>query len=307
MRLSKVGQRLATVLTAAAISTAGALVGPALPAHAGLPPFLESDTSPFDATSPKNITVSCPYGSLFAVGGEINGNDGSVLMTRMHPDSDLRTAIVRAEALHPGSVEFSVTVYAVCINSSARPTRVSTSDQHGSTVSTECTGQDTMLGFGFALDRPLGSWRVDSLLPSADMKQATVHVAGGSGTGSLTAFGICYFVARDQGEPAPFQVSAQAMTNGNWPTTVITPTAGGTTFGIGGSVTGSGFVHLDALVPLTRQDAAVRGTRANTAAQDHPAVPGAPVRTAPGAHLVNATGGEDGSVFVSENRSGTFH
>jgi hypothetical protein len=306
MRLSKAGQRVATVCTVALIGTAGALVGPASPAHAGLPPFLESDTSAFDATSPKNITVSCPYGSLFAVGGEINGNDGSVLMTRMHPDSDLRTAIVRAEALHPGTVEFSVSVYAVCINSASRPTRVSTSDEHESTVSTGCTGQDTMLGFGFALDRPLGSWRVDSLLPSADLKQATVHAAGGSGSGSLTAFGICYFVARDPGEPAPFQVAAQAITNGNWPTTVITPTAGGTTFGVGGAVTGPGFVHLDALLPLTRHDAAVRGTRANTAAQN-PAVPGAPVRRAPGPSLGNSTGGEDGSVFVSENRSGTFH
>src|SRR6267154_758808 len=88
----------AVVIAVAAAAAIGAIVGPAPSAYAGLTPVVEERTSLFGLSSPRSITVECPSGSwVFAVGGQIIGNNGSVLMTRMSPSDDLKSAIVEAK------------------------------------------------------------------------------------------------------------------------------------------------------------------------------------------------------------------
>jgi hypothetical protein len=259
-----------------------------------LTPVVEQRTSLFGLSSPRSITVECPSGSwVFAVGGQIIGNNGSVLMTRMSPSDDLRSAIVEAKVRGNPTVPFAVTAYAVCVLGVQRPSLVVETVDQSSTVSARCPDRTVLTGFGYALDRSVDTWRVDAVVPDPALQQVMLHAGGGGTPGSLTAVGICYEVHTDPTQAPPHRADAISNVDGTWPQSVSTPSDTGLTFGVGASVTAPGEVHIDALVPLTRDVGGARATRANG--------------TAAAAQVQRTGDGDDGSVSTFGVRIGTFH
>jgi hypothetical protein len=285
-------QRMYVRWAAAAVAATVAWVGlaPAAPARAAVPPAVHQRTSDITSDPIKSVTVTCPNQSyVFALGGEIVGGDGDVLLTGLYPGPELHSARAVAQARSPHPAPFGVRVTAVCQPFTIRPPHlVQETVQGGVAIDATCPGETVLFGLGYLLDQPVGplSGRVDALVPDVTLKHVAVH-ASGAGPGSrLTVFGICYRPTMDPHQPAPHRVEATTDST-DWPKSVVTEPGEGSTFGVGGQVRADGFAHLDGLVPLS---STVGGARASR-----------------GAGLMLLVDDEEESLTVYGIRGGTFH
>ncbi|MEU8007447.1 hypothetical protein AB0B66_40340 [Catellatospora sp. NPDC049111] len=280
----------------------GAVLAPAAPAAALPDPLvtLVTQISSTD-TDPKTVVVACPKDSwVFAVGGWSNGSDGRVLLTRLEPAADLRSATVSARPRSDSTAAFSLVAQVICARTIVAPTRVANTTMQGSSIEVVCPEPAIMLGFGFAMDRRVDDWRLDELQPDGTLSQATVHVSGSGGTGALTVYGICHTVAEPPGALVNrYRASGIPVTGQTWPKqATLMPMTLGWTFGIGAIVTGLGS-HLDGFRLLPFGDGISRADRV-------PVLPGLPLRTpARTASLIGPA--EDPSLTTVGARIGTFH
>ncbi|WP_155370233.1 hypothetical protein [Catellatospora vulcania] len=286
-----------------AAAVLGAVLAPAAPAAAAADPLvtLEQQTSTTDTVA-KTVVVSCPDESwVFAVGGWVNGSTGRVLLTRLEPAADLRSATVSARPRTDSAVAFSVTAQVICARTVVPPTRVDNTTMQGSSIEVVCPKPTVMLGFGFRMDRRVDSWRIDELLPDGYLSQVSLHASGSGTGGALTAYGICHTAVDLPGAFAGvYRASSFPVTGSTWPKLApLMPNLLGWTFGIGATVSGSDS-HLDGFQLRPFGDGLARADRIN--ATSGLAAPRTPARTA---SLLGPA--EDPTLTTYGARIGTFH
>lgn len=293
--------RTAAVVAAAALGTAGTLIAP-IPAYAGPVVTVEQNASALDA-NPKSVTVDCPDGAwVIAVGGWIENNDGRVLLTRLAPDDDMRSATVAARPRSDTAVQFSIVAEAVCATLEVAPTRVTGTSYGTATAQAACKAPEIMMGFGFALDRRVDTWRVDSVVPSDDLMQLTVHAAGSGAGGALTAIGICHTYDPDEPPNNTGRWIMNGAAGAGWPKTATVDSSMlfGWQLGVGGEVVGPD-AHLDGFRARPFGTSGVRATRPGSA-------PGGWVRLPLGRQGgVMQASGDGAGVTGYVAQIGTFH
>ncbi|BCJ74895.1 hypothetical protein CS0771_44390 [Catellatospora sp. IY07-71] len=236
----------ATVTRVAATVLAATLLG-LLPAPTGAYAdellTLEEETSSTTDTLAKEVTVTCPRGTwVVAVGGWTTGGGGRALLTRMEPSDDLTSAVVAARPGVPPAGGFSLTAQAMCLRDETPPERVEDTVSGDSIVAT-CPDEHQAVGYGFAMHRSSGDWRLDELRPGNALVRVRAQASGTRpALAQLTVVGIClpspeltaFACTREQGPSTPVL----------YPRTVVLPEPDYGYLGIGGSVTGAG-THLD--------------------------------------------------------------
>ncbi|GAB4054390.1 hypothetical protein [Catellatospora paridis] len=290
------------VIVAAAVL--GAVLTPAAPAAALPDPLvtLEQQISPTD-TAAKSVVVSCPDDSwVFAVGGWINGTTGGVLLTRLEPAEDLRSATVSARPRSDSAVAFSVVAQVICARTLVAPTRVANTTMQGSSIEAACPEPAVLLGFGFAMDRRVDNWRLDEMAPDGYLSQVSVHTSGSGGGGALTAYAICHTVVEPPGALINlYRAIGIPVTGQTWPKlATLMPMTLGWTFGIGATVSGPGS-HLDGFQLRPLGEGQARADRTGAL----PGLPGLPVPAARPASLLGPA--DDPSLTTYGARIGTFH
>ncbi|MEV0457966.1 hypothetical protein [Catellatospora methionotrophica] len=283
-----------------AVAVLGAVLAPAAPAAAVPDPLvtLEQQISGTD-TTPKTVVVSCPKDSwVFAVGGWVNGSTGGVLLTRLEPAADLRSATVSARPRSDSAVAFSVVAQVVCARTLVAPTRVGNTTTQGSAIEAACPDPTVMLGFGFAMDRRVDNWRLDELAPDSALARVSVHTSGSGIGGALTAYAICHTVSEPPGALINlYRAVGIPVTGPAWPKlATLLPMDLGWTFGVGATVSGAGS-HLDGFQLRPFGEGTARADRVG-------ALPG--LRT-PSLVASGMAAAEDPSLTTYGARIGTFH
>ncbi len=236
----------ATVIRVAATALAATLLG-LLPAPAGAYAdellSLEEETSSTNNTLAKEVTVTCPDGTwVVAVGGWTTGGGGRALLTRMEPSDDLTSAVVEARPGSALTTGFTVSAQAMCLRGDTPPERVENTVS-GDSVVAVCPEEHQAVGYGFAMNRHAGDWRLDQLRPGAELGRVRAQASGTRpALAQLTVVGIClpspshtaFSCVRQPGPSSPIL----------FPRTVVLPFPDYGYLGVGGSVTGIG-THLD--------------------------------------------------------------
>jgi hypothetical protein len=281
------------------LGAATVFVGPTAPALAGGAPIRVVESTDTNAVTPKQVTATCPDGSLFATGARIVGGDGGVVLTAIIPDavSDSVTVTARARDWVDGA--WSLMAFAVCDRSIQPPGVTSQTAIGQASVTASCPGDTRLTGAGFRLDGWPGIAGVRELAISSNLRDVRVGTAGTAAPEAVTAYGICKEPTGSLG----VVVTSTGTVDGQWPRSA---TAGDTTldmvvYGVGATVTGPADAFLTALVPNLDHNLAVAE-----------AVRGGP----PGAAGQRVTDDEadgedgeddDGSLSVSGLFSATFH
>jgi hypothetical protein len=264
---------------AQAVVVAAVVTGIAAPAAASGGPVREEARSLHNRDAVKTATVECPGGQAFAVGAQIVGGGGGVVLTAMVPHQDLSGATVEAVARtgYPG--EWSVIAYVVCDASPSSIARFDGGAAGTATAGVSCPDGAFVIGVGFRMSGSVDRSQLVSLLPSADLRQVGVRTGGPGVPDGLMAYAICKVPFGDVRDRAEASV---APDDPSWPIAVAT--VDWRAFGVGGAVSGGGF--LTALVPDPDQ-------RRGWARADHPPTSGLRAGLA-----ADADEGEDGSVAV---------
>ncbi|MGW5556532.1 hypothetical protein ACWER9_04800 [Micromonospora sp. NPDC003944] len=295
MRTVDIARRTAAGAVAVALGTAAGAAPPDRPAQAGgLAPVRVDEVSESDGGASKVVTVSCPGArSVFGSGARIVNGNGGVVLTAMEPDAELTTVTVTATARTGHVGDWSVVAYATCDTSTSPPVRATATVGSASTAEVSCPDSTRLVGTGFRVEGPVDQTYVDEVTFGPGLRTVRVHAGGAATPASLTAVGVCKEPTQPTGPPG-VRVEAASGSDGTWPKTVVTASAGpgAHVYGVGGRVTGTGEFFLSALVPSPNLRQA--GAEAVRASQ------------LPGAAAARAGDGE-GSVTVSAVELAAFH
>lgn len=148
----------------------------------------------------KSVAVSCPVGkSALGIGGQINNGLGQVILNDLRPSANLSHATVTGFETQGGSVlNWSVTVFAVCVNTPAGIQRVvATSAANSLTakaITATCPAGKQVHGAGGQINGGFGQVFLDDvsipLLTSVTVN-AIEDETGFVGNWSVTAYAIC--------------------------------------------------------------------------------------------------------------------
>jgi len=245
---------------AAALATAGALVGSATTAYAQAEPFRREAPSAYNMASPKQETATCPGNyRAFASGVKVVNGNGGVVVKRMEPDAALTSVTVEAVARTGYQQPWSVVAYVMCALSTSAPELESDTTYQSSTATATCDPGDRLTGTGFRYGGPINTGYVNGVIPNNGLTQVLVH-AGGAGPepASLTAYAICKEPTQPTGPPG-VRIEATTALPGTWPAMLTVSPIRSWVYGVGAATDAPG-VFFDALVP--NADPSVAGAQA---------------------------------------------
>lgn len=306
MRTANIGRRTAAGAIAVALGTAGLVVVPDAPAHAGgVSPVRVEEISDSDDSGTKIVTATCPGArSVFAAGARVVAGDGGVVLTAMVPNQELTSVTVTATARTGHAGDWSLLAFAICDTSTSPPVRAAATVDSASTAEVSCPDDTRLVGTGFRFVGSVDQTYIDEVAFGPGLRKVRVRTGGDAVPASLTAFGVCKEPTQPTGPPG-VRVEASSAHDGTWPKTAVTddPDPNVHVYAIGASVDGSGEFFLSALVPSLNLRLA--GAEAVQASQ----LPGAAAMGAGRAGVADAGADEDGegSVTVSGLIMAAFH
>jgi hypothetical protein len=160
-----------------------------------------ADSVPFDNSSPKSVTVSCPAGKrVVGAGRDIAGGLGEVVMNST-PNPTLTSVTVSGFEDEDGFAgDWGVAAIAVCASPPPGLQRVAaTSEFHSEgevkTVSARCPAGKNLLGTGAEITGGGGQVVLDDILPNAALTSVLATGVedqnGFAGDWSVTSYAIC--------------------------------------------------------------------------------------------------------------------
>lgn len=239
-----------------ALASAVVLGGILIPAPAVASPIAHTATSIFSGITSKSVTVHCPAGtSVFGIGGRINGDSGSVVLTAIMPDISMSSVTASGHSRPGYTGRWSITVRAVCMAPGLQqPERVITYGFTGNAWA-DCPSGKLLHSSGFYLPNPTGVEYVDEVEanPYYGYTRAHAHATDGSQV-TVAAVSVCAYSGY-LGETTRRRTAFDTES----PKSAIAPPAPwpvNWVFGAGAVIEGGGHVFIDGLGPLENLDGA---------------------------------------------------
>ena len=137
-------------------------------------------TSIVSTDTSKSVSVSCgPTKFLAGMGARVNGGNGMVALTGVVPTTAMTAVTAHAEARVSFTAPWSLTVFAVCIDSPWYVEIVTSPAAPGSSVATAtCPAPKVVFSGGFLLPQPTGGGYLTGLVPSVGLSSVTVTAGG---------------------------------------------------------------------------------------------------------------------------------
>jgi hypothetical protein len=157
-----------------------------------------SQTSSLQSTGLLLSNADCPVGrQVVGVGGDINGGDGEVLLSRISPASDLTNSFAGASEDETGFANnWTLTAHEICATSPAGLELVTETSDPASdpaSVTATCPSGKNLLGMGAAIDS--GQLVLDDVRPNALLTSVIVTAiedeTGFDGDWTVQAHAIC--------------------------------------------------------------------------------------------------------------------
>lgn len=255
----------AGVAAAVLVGAVGIGLGPAGPAAADPPGLVRVGATSASTSTDKNMTVSCPAGTVVTGGGgyltaPAGSHLGLLSLDRLEPLNNGSGFVARMREVHPDAGNWALTAEAMCAPAPPGWDVVSFTQAPNTQVATVSCGSKTVIGAGGRINNGFGDVVLDHVVPSTNLSSVTVRgtvVPGTAPVGwSVTAFAVCATVTGVQrvSFANPPSAPGSKSISGNCP-------AGTALYGLGGAVSpGNGQVYLDLVHAIGTDTVATRAS-----------------------------------------------
>ncbi|MFV2022859.1 hypothetical protein [Micromonospora sp. LOL_023] len=252
-------------VAAVLLGTVLAGLGPAGPAAADPPGLVRVGATSASTSADKNMTVSCPSGTVVTGGGgyltaPAASHLGLLSLDRLEPLNDGSGFVARMREVHPDGGNWALTAEAMCAPAPPGWDVVSFTQAPNTQIASVSCGSKRVIGAGGRINNGFGDVVLDYVVPTADLTSVSVRgtvVPGTTPTNwSVTAFAVCASVRGVQRVEFanPLSADDSKSITGSCP-------AGTALYGIGGSVSGGGGeIFLDMVHAIGTDKVATRAS-----------------------------------------------